>query len=173
MTGFSHMLCVSHLVDLAKAAKKPDDVAKYSALLAGLKASYHKAYWNPSKARKSIYCFRQESRARERRSNHCSLGAAACYLLFMLTCALLMTSSHSKANYGASQTANLLPLFLEIPPTPEAKAGAVKALVSDLVAHGNTTTSGIIGNAYLLQVLMKVAPNMASDNAHRSTYQDV
>ena len=30
----------------------------------------------------------------------CSLGVAACYLVFMLTCALLMTSSHSEGKGG-------------------------------------------------------------------------
>lgn len=100
---------------------------------------------------------------------------------FMLTCAILMTyhipeAAYHKAywnaatsSYGPSQTANILPLFLDVPPTAATKAGAAQALVADLIAHKNTTTSGIIGNAYLLQVLMQVAPEMALEVATRTT----
>ena len=62
-------------------------------------------------ARQSIYCVFTENLL----ENHnewgaptppvfsvlpCSLGTAACCLLFLLTCALLMTSSHSKARWS-------------------------------------------------------------------------
>eukprot|EP00039_Didymoeca_costata_P027246 m.17957 g.17957 ORF g.17957 m.17957 type:complete len:1180 (+) comp6152_c0_seq1:184-3723(+) len=62
---------------------------------------------------------------------------------------------------GGSQTAQLLPLYLDIPPTDATKKSAISSLIANLVAHKNCTTSGIIGNAYLLQVLEKVDPNMA------------
>ena len=61
---------------------------------------------------------------------------------------------------GGSQTAQILPLYLGIPP-PGAAASVAKALVDDLAAHGNTTTAGIVGTAYLMQVLEVHAPALA------------
>ena len=50
----------------------------------------------------------------------CSLGAAACCLLFMLTRATLMTSSHSEGGFNASEGASLACITRETnpPPTP-------------------------------------------------------
>ena len=69
VTGFSHLLSIHRLVEIATAAGNSADAAKYNQTLQTLKAGYHKAYWDAK-----------------------------------------------TMNYGASQTANLLPLFLDIPP---------------------------------------------------------
>jgi alpha-L-rhamnosidase len=58
-------------------------------------------------------------------------------------------------SYGPSQTANLLPLYLDIPP-PELVADASAAYVGAVLKNGNHTDSGIIGSAYMLQTLKKI-----------------
>jgi alpha-L-rhamnosidase len=58
-------------------------------------------------------------------------------------------------SYGPSQTANLLPLYLDITPAELVEA-ATEAYVGAVLAHGNHTNSGIIGAAYMLQTLKKV-----------------
>ena len=55
---------------------------------------------------------------------------------------------------GGTQTANLLPLLLDIP-TPQARQQAEAALVQSLAAHSNTTTSGIVGAAFVLDALLQ------------------
>ena len=53
---------------------------------------------------------------------------------------------------GGSQTAQILPLVLNIPPTESVTASTVAQLVKNLGSRGNTTTAGIVGTAFLLQV---------------------
>jgi hypothetical protein len=62
---------------------------------------------------------------------------------------------------SGTQTAQLLPLYMDIPPTETERANAQKILLANLAATKNTTKSGIIGTAYLLQVLAKIAPETA------------
>ena len=58
-------------------------------------------------------------------------------------------------SYGAAQTANLLPLFLDITPA-ELLPAATQAYVASVVKNKYLTNSGIIGAAYMLQTLGKV-----------------
>ena len=53
--------------------------------------------------------------------HQCSLGTAPCYLLFMLTCATLMTSSHSEGLVSAAIYAILRTLVrgVSLPPNAE------------------------------------------------------
>jgi hypothetical protein len=72
-----------------------------------------------------------------------------------------------------AQTSNLLPLYLDIPPTDEIKAKVGAAFVAALEKNNNRTTSGIVGTAYTLQVLRKIGRNdlalqMASEEAKPS-----
>jgi hypothetical protein len=62
------------------------------------------------------------------------------------------TGSYANGGTGA-QTSNLLPLYLDIPPTDAIKAKVGAAFVAALGKNKNRTTSGIIGTAYTLQVL--------------------
>ena len=108
VTGWSHLLSIHRLVEIAHASGHADDVAKYNATLQTLKAAYHKAYWDPS-----------------------------------------------TQSYGASQTANLLPLYLDVTP-PALVPAATKAYVGAVTKNKFLTNSGIIGAAYMLQTLGKV-----------------
>jgi hypothetical protein len=105
VTGWTHILGVSHMVDLANLTGQSSDVARYSSLLTQLKSSYHKAYYDEAKG---FYA-------------------------------------------GGSQTAQVLPLVLGIPPPGPATASTVAQLVKNLASRGNTTSSGIVGTAFLLQ----------------------
>ena len=108
VTGFSHLLSIHRLVEIATAAGNTDDAASYNETLLKLKAGYHKAYWDAK-----------------------------------------------TQSYGASQTANLLPLYLDITPAALVPAAA-KAYVDAVTNNKNLTNSGIIGSAYMLQTLAKV-----------------
>ena len=108
VTGFSHLLSIHRLVEIATAAGNVDDAASYNETLLKLKAAYHKAYWDGK-----------------------------------------------TQSYGASQTANLLPLYLDITPAALVPA-ATKAYVDAVTNNNNLTNSGIIGSAYMLQTLAKV-----------------
>ena len=108
VTGFSHLLSIHRLVEIATAAGHTADAVKYNATLQTLKAAYHKAYYDPS-----------------------------------------------TKSYGASQTANLLPLFLDIT-TPDLVPAVAKAYVGAVSKNKYLTNSGIIGAAYMLQTLAKV-----------------
>mmetsp|Transcript_19634 Transcript_19634/g.52347 ORF Transcript_19634/g.52347 Transcript_19634/m.52347 type:complete len:977 (-) Transcript_19634:139-3069(-) len=108
VTGWSHLLCVSHFVELARASGHDEDAASYGSVLSKLKAAYHAHYWNAT-----------------------------------------------TRSYGTTQTANLLPLFLDIPP-PDVRPDAQAAFVASLNEANNMTTAGIIGAAYMLQTLSKI-----------------
>eukprot|EP00038_Savillea_parva_P015483 m.14055 g.14055 ORF g.14055 m.14055 type:complete len:1286 (-) comp3115_c0_seq1:253-4110(-) len=123
VTGWGHILGVSHLVDLANLTGRANDAAMYGALLTELKMRYHKAYFD---ATKGYYA-------------------------------------------GGSQTAQVLPLLLDIPPDGATTASTVAQLVRSLAARANTTSSGIVGTAYLLQVLHAHAPELAFAIASSTT----
>ena len=93
VTGWSHLLSIHRLVEIAHASGHSDDVAKYNATLQTLKAAYHKAYWDPS-----------------------------------------------TQSYGASQTANLLPLYLDVTP-PALVPAATKAYVGAVTKNKFLTNS--------------------------------
>ena len=61
--------------------------------------AWRQTIWTSTAASKSIYLPLATDNLLENNvvpiPHHCSLGTAACYLLVMLTCAVLMTSSHS------------------------------------------------------------------------------
>ena len=108
VTGWSHLLSVHRLVEIATHAGKTEDAQFYTRTLARLKSAYHARYWN-----------------------------------------------EKTASYGPSQTANLLPLYLDVPPAENISATAA-AYVAAVLANKNHTNSGIIGAAYMLQTLKKV-----------------
>ncbi|CAE8647962.1 unnamed protein product [Polarella glacialis] len=108
VTGWSHLLGMSRLVDVANNTGRTQEAVRYQTKLATLKAQYHKQYFNTT-----------------------------------------------AGNYGPSQTANLLPLFLDIPPA-EVRASVARAFLENLNAHGNLATSGIVGTAFMLQVLSQL-----------------
>jgi len=54
---------------------------------------------------------------------------------------------------GGSQTANLMPLVLGIPP-PAEKALAAASFVANVEAKGNATSSGLVGASFVLQALV-------------------
>ena len=56
-------------------------------------------------------------------------------------------------NYGASQAANVLSLFLDVPPDAASRAGAVQWLQDDLVARDYSLTLGALGARYVFRVL--------------------
>lgn len=56
---------------------------------------------------------------------------------------------------GGTQTANLMPLILDIPPAPEC-ALAAAAFVAKVEAAGNATSSGLVGASFVLQALVLV-----------------
>ena len=93
VTGWSHLLSIHRLVEIAHASGHAADVAKYNATLQTLKAAYHKAYWDPS-----------------------------------------------TQSYGASQTANLLPLYLDVTP-PALVPAATKAYVGAVTKNKFLTNS--------------------------------
>lgn len=108
VTGWSHLLCVKHLIDLAKATRRSQDVEKYTNMFANLSHAYHARYWSP-----------QDN------------------------------------SYGPSQTANLLPLYLDIVP-PSLYKKVVDAFVASIEGAKRKVKSGIIGAAYTLQTLQKI-----------------
>jgi hypothetical protein len=61
--------------------------------------------------------------------------------------------SEAKSYIGGSQTANLMPLILEIPP-PAEKAQAAASFVANVEAKGNATSSGLVGASFTLQALV-------------------
>jgi len=71
--------------------------------------------------------------------------------------------------HGGTQVAQVLPLFLQIPPTKQATATTLQRLLDNLAEHGNSTTSGIVGTAFMLQVLHNYAPELALEIASKTT----
>jgi hypothetical protein len=59
----------------------------------------------------------------------------------------------AKSYKGGAQTANLMPLILDIPP-PAERALAASAFVAKVVAAGNATSSGLVGASFVLQALV-------------------
>ena len=59
----------------------------------------------------------------------------------------------AKSYRGGTQTANLMPLILDIPP-PAARAQAAAAFVASVEAAGNATDSGLVGASFVLQALV-------------------
>ena len=71
---------------------------------------------------------------------------------------------------GGSQTANLLPILLNITPA-DCRTHAEAALLASFAAHGNATTSGIIGSSYFLDALHAIGrDDIALDVALRTEY---
>ncbi len=70
-----------------------------------------------------------------------------------------------------TQTANVLPLFLDLP-APSTRGGVIQNLVSDILYRNNThLTTGIIGTGYLLDVLLKTNnSDLAYELATQTTY---
>jgi len=70
-----------------------------------------------------------------------------------------------------SQTANALPLFLDLP-DKSSRGGVIHNLVTDIVYKNNThLTTGIIGTRYLLDVLLKTNNStLAYELASQTTY---
>lgn len=73
---------------------------------------------------------------------------------------------------GGSQTANLMPLILGIPP-PADRAKAAEAFVAKVQAAGNATSSGLVGASFVLQALVEagrgdIALSMAMREAEPS-----
>ena len=71
----------------------------------------------------------------------CSLGAAACYLLFLLTCALLMTSAHSEGPLWDAPHANALHMGAT-------EFSAYAALEMKYIAEFHTILGNSSGAAY-------------------------
>eukprot|EP00949_MAST-11_sp_MAST-11-sp1_P001865 g1865.t1 len=113
VTGWSHLLSVSRMVDMARALamEHPDekryaeDAIQYNALFDRLKVAYHDAYFNAS-----------------------------------------------EGNYGHSQTANALPLFLNITP-PALVPGVARTLAKSLQSHDDSILSGAMGARYVFEAL--------------------
>ena len=59
----------------------------------------------------------------------------------------------AKSYKGGAQTANLMPLILNIPP-PAERALAAAAFVAKVQAAGNATSSGLVGASFVLQALV-------------------
>lgn len=70
-----------------------------------------------------------------------------------------------------TQTANVLPLFLDLP-APSTRGRVIHNLVSDILYRNNThLTTGIIGTGYLLDVLLKTNnSDLAYELATQTTY---
>eukprot|EP00946_MAST-07B_sp_MAST-7B-sp1_P000380 g380.t1 len=112
VTGWSHILAVARIADMAEALAAAGgagdyskDAAEYTNLLNNLKKAYHKAYFRPK-----------------------------------------------DGNYGPSQTANALPLYLNITP-PALIPGVAKSLGESFQASKNGLLSGAMGTRYVLQAL--------------------
>lgn len=112
VTGWSHILAVARVADMAEALATAGvaggyskDATEYNRLLRRLKTAYHKAYFRPQ-----------------------------------------------EGNYGPSQTANALPLYLNITP-PALVPGVVKALGASFQTHKDGLLSGAMGTRYVLQAL--------------------
>ena len=61
----------------------------------------------------------------------------------------------SKSYKGGTQTANLMPLILDIPPSEDVREMAAEAFVRSVENAGNSTRSGLVGASYVLQALVK------------------
>ena len=61
--------------------------------------------------------------------------------------------AQAKSYRGGSQTANLMPLILDIPP-PAQRALAKAAFVAEVQKAGNATSSGLVGASFVLQALV-------------------
>ncbi len=74
-------------------------------------------------------------------------------------------------NYGDTQTANTLPLFLDMAPAG-AQGGAWDRLYNDVVyGHDSHLTTGIIGTKYIMELLTRRgSPDLAYDIAVRTDY---
>jgi len=105
VTGWSHLLGVARMADMAAALGKPADAAAYAAQLAALKTRYHAKYFH-----------------------------------------------RLSGTYGKSQTANLLPLYLNITP-PALVPGVAAALAASLKARKFGLSSGAMGTRYVFQAL--------------------
>lgn len=88
------------------------------------------------------------------------LGKAAEAESYNATLSKMKLAYHAKywdkeaASYkGGSQTANLMPLILGIPP-PAEKALAAASFVANVEAKGNATSSGLVGASFVLQALV-------------------
>jgi alpha-L-rhamnosidase len=62
----------------------------------------------------------------------------------------------TSSNYGASQTANILALVLDIPTTDEARQGAIDYIVSTLEDSDYTLGTGTVGVRYVFEALMAI-----------------
>lgn len=123
MTGWSHILAVSRLADLANFTNRQTDAQEYYTLAKQLKAVYHKTYF-----------------------------------------------SEADGYYkGGSQTAQVLPLYLGLTPPGPALDSTLQQLRQSLASRHNTTSSGIVGTAYLLQVLHAHDPVLALEIATQTT----
>ena len=105
VTGWSHILGVARLADIASALGKSDDAAEYTTLLGTLKSRYHAAYFD-----------------------------------------------NKTGLYGTSQTANILPLFLNITP-PALVPQVADAVAASLKSRNLGLTSGAMGTRYVFQAL--------------------
>lgn len=63
------------------------------------------------------------------------------------------------AGNTGSQTANLMPLILDIPP-PKERAMAAAALVASVQAKRNATSSGLVGASFILQALVQAGKSL-------------
>ena len=61
----------------------------------------------------------------------------------------------SKSYKGGTQTANLMPLILDIPPSEDVREMAAEAFVKSVENAGNSTRSGLVGASYVLQALVQ------------------
>ena len=76
-----------------------------------------------------------------------------------------------KSYIGGTQTANLVPLMLNIPPTAEERTATASTFVADVMANGNASTSGIVGAGYVLQALVLAGRgDVALSMALKDTY---
>ncbi len=89
------------------------------------------------------------------------LGKASDAASYNVSLTKLRAAYHAKywdaaahSYHGGSQTANLMPLILGIPP-PAARAQAAAAFVAKVEAAGNATDSGLVGASYVLQALVQ------------------
>ena len=154
VTGWSHILGVARMVDLANLTQNHADAARYATYLAELKQTYHAVYFDPTTGvykggsqTAQLLPLCEDIRTRHRAPFPPS---AAC----PLSNACLQRRTHSPALPCCR------PSDLDITP-PAHVPGVVKSLVASVTAKGNTTTAGIVGTAYLMQVLQKHAPMLA------------
>jgi len=72
-----------------------------------------------------------------------------------LTRAYRAAYEEADGTFGATQTANVLALYLNLTEGAAGAAAAAAALTTNLGTHGNRTQSGLIGASYVLQALTR------------------